>query len=202
MKRISIYLMAVLSISGCHDENEKPGSINGDYFPLHVGDYWEFVPVYTQDPSFALRREITGKVMLDNSEYFQAITKSNSSAGYSDTVYYRVDNNGFVFSRRNNTAREINSYRLNASHGESWVVPYEYSSEPSADGKTQCFVGTFKLKDKEFDNCKTFSFDVEQWADEEHYTVLSKEVGPLREGSAWFTYDLKKAFINGSTFEF
>jgi hypothetical protein len=200
--RISVHLLIILCIVGCHDENE-PTRINSDYFPLHVGDYWEFVPVNTQDPAaFTWRREITDKVTLDNKEYFQAITKSNSSADYVDTVYYRVDDNGLVFSRRNNTAGEINIYRLDAMDGESWITPFGYSSENPVEGKTKCSVGIFKFNDAVFENCKTFSFDVEQWVDEERYTILSKGIGPLREGSAWFTQDLKKAFINGSTFEF
>ena len=117
-----------------------------------------------------------------------------------DTVYYRLDDNGFVYSRRKYNQVEENKFRLNAKNGDTWMYPVENNDLAAI----KLFVVDVELRTKDLQNCKAYFYDVAQWADEEYTITLAKGLGFVKEYSnAWgMGQVLESVTINGQKFNF
>src|SRR5688500_4602073 len=107
MKKILGCLMTILVILSCNDDSASPIVIKGDsYFPLHVGDHWQYRPANEEFPQMnehipVVTREIKAIEETGGHEYFFMLitydySKQNRPADY-DSIYYRLDDNGFVY---------------------------------------------------------------------------------------------------------
>jgi hypothetical protein len=202
MKKIAILLLVAFILPACDDDHQTI-SVDAKYFPLHIGDSWEFVSYnWHGQPTPGMKREITATVTFNERQYYVMTTHYiGGHTGHVDTAYYRVDHRGYVYERRKDQDHEINPFRLKTSDGTSW----KDASYISAEGlMTLHQFTTVNLDQTAVDNCKVFSYDEESFADEEYYVTLAPGLGVVTEGSyAWGQrFDLKKAVINGKTFEF
>ena len=199
MARIVI-LVFVAAFCWCCDD-EKIQVSDNSYFPLAVGNTWEYVPVYQSGLS-PLTVVVQGTENIDNKTYYVVIrsTVVNGSP-VENTIFYRMDDNGYVFERQAETSVEINRFRLNTQDGDTWQMPV-----PQMDAYT---VTTSVMDEVQLTpllsvpDGKSFSYDVPQYVDEEHYITLAKGLGIVKQGSAWgFDMRLKKAVINGTEYNF
>jgi len=111
-------LLAFVLLAGAHDD-ERVVILSPDYFPLQEGNYWIYevsVPGF-QGISYS-KLEIIGTNQIEGKTYFKAISRV-IDGNYLDTLFYRVNDNGYVF-RRHRSADESELYHLNAVKGESW----------------------------------------------------------------------------------
>lgn len=202
MKRNAAMILLTLLTIGCDYGDSEFRVAENNFFPLQVGNYWELRP-FAQNPTndqVVTKMTITGTETFAGVEYYCMVTTSESPIGvYIDSAYYRMDGNGFVF-RRTETGDVSNPYRLGADDGASWRL----SSSSTEDDMTVTFYSTpVEIGSLQLENCRLFSYDVENWADEESYTTLAPGIGIVTMHSAWgFRKDLKKAMVNGVEYNF
>jgi hypothetical protein len=196
-------LFGVLVMMAACECNDDPRPETSDYLPLTLGNYWDFKATGLSGDDLVEHREVVDYVTLNNMEYYLLVSTHLSpvwSGSYKDSTYYRIDDNGFVYVYRKGFEFEENRYRLDGKDGDSWS--YDYVDQYVADmtlAEVSKKIGNFDVE-----HCKDFSFNVEQWADEEYTYTLAPGVGFLREFSdAWGGgQELKSARINGHEIEF
>jgi hypothetical protein len=202
MKKNILFLVVGLIAFSCHEDSDAVKIDVNYYFPLQVGNYWEYGPVPNKNPLTKDGKSIiAGTKVIDGQEYAMMVrTFENSPGDYVDTIYYRTTSNGFVYSRTNQDDKDFNVYRLGASKGDSWVVEDYYS----LTGKMAVTdVATIILNTTTINDCKTFYFNAERWVDEEHYAIIGPGFGIIQSGGAeGFDLILKKAVINGQEYNF
>jgi hypothetical protein len=198
MKNVFLILFLAASFQSCMDHEARLVYDKSNYLPLEVGNYWEFTNKMSGGAALAtITRTVTGKTNLEGKEYFVVVTSDSNS--YSDTAYYRKDDQQYVYVMHRRSGEE-NTFRLLASDGTSWSYPTENQSAYNVN----VAIATLQINDLSVDSCKTFSYDVPQWADEEHFVTLAPGVGFIKEGSyAWgITSTLRKARISGVEISF
>ncbi|HEY8937508.1 MAG TPA: hypothetical protein VIM65_19920 [Cyclobacteriaceae bacterium] len=201
---ISLLVIGML-IAACDSSNydSKPdlSSLSDSYLPLQVGNYWNFVPTGISNSEYTLHKEITGKATLQGHEYYMLVsTSSGNDYSYKDTLYLRIDNSGYVYSRTSNSAFEVNAFRLKGSDGDSWT--YAINDRDKAIitlDDVDVEINSTMLKD-----CKAYHFNVDNWVDEEYTRTLAKGIGFVKEYSdAWgFGEILTSARIDGNEINF
>jgi hypothetical protein len=209
LKKITFGIVAVALVAACDGDDEKIVAFDSSYFPLHVGDRWEYESVNVEDPTVYLYitnviREITGTAVIDGDTYYivkgsYSYHPSHQREPIEHSLYYRLWDNGFIYTHDIQTGTKGNPYRLGASDGERWKV-----STTSGQGVISVDeIETFELGNATVESCKIFYFDIERLADDEHASVLAPGLGSIAETGAWgVNLRLKKATINGQEFEF
>ncbi len=94
-----LLLLALLAILGCSDDNStQPGikNSNGSYFPLHVGNEWQYESV-RQDTSY-LYLKIIGKKVISKREYFVLVDNIFEL----DTNYIRTNDGIYYYTYKDN----------------------------------------------------------------------------------------------------
>jgi hypothetical protein len=170
-----------------------------NYLPLEIGNSWDFKTLYGS-PYTRIHREVMGKATVNNREYYLLVTTSSYST-IPDSAYYRIDNNGFVYIHRYFQGNfEDNRFRLNANNGDSWTFPVDSNSIATIKTTAESLIlGNTEIKD-----CKSYFFNVLNWADEEYTITLAPGIGFAKEYSnAWgFGQILKSAKIHGEIHNF
>ena len=199
-KFILTFCVILLAASSCDDDRVSMSA--NRYLPLGVGNYWEFVTLNAlpNDNMVIEHREVVGMETIDKVQYFTVVsTWPPSSSVPSDTVYYRIEANGYVYKRRKGDGGEIQEFRLNADDGDSWsFIYYDYNTIVSCE-KIDIDLGSESVR-----NCKSYYRDVEQMADEEFTYVLAPRIGfAVEYSNAWGGGQrLKRAKVNGTTYSF
>lgn len=195
---MKIYLIALLtvivSVSSC-DDGDRVEFGNHRYLPLEIGNYWEFVADNSQDGSIVEHREVVRKETIGDHVYYLVVsTWPVYSSRSSDSIYYRVTSNGYVYKLYKGGAREFQDLRLDANDGETWSYTYL-----NYEAVITCSKVEVELDTTSIDDCKSYFRDVTEMADEEYTIVLARQIGFVREYSnAWGTGNrLKKARIGG-----
>ena len=150
---------------------------------------------------YTLRTEVTRVVSLNNNEYFELVSfQKSGDQNYRDTTYYRITQQGYVYTWRRGWTVEENPLRLYADDGDDWKYETNYDAEANI---TVDEIDDLELGDRELDNCKSFSFDIEQWADEEHSIVLAPRIGFVQRLVGFgISSRLVKASVNGKEYTF
>lgn len=192
--------MTVLLVAGCEEHEFDLGGNN--FFPLQIGNYWEFhAPVQNpQGDNTILKMEITTTKEFGGEEYYLMVRKTEGSYGsYVDTLYYMMNDNGYVYQRLK-TGELTNPYRLGAMHGSRWRSSLSATSD---DISVMYIKNPVVIHSSLVENCREFKYDVEDIIDEEHWTTLAPGIGIVTMHSAWgFKKDLKKAIVNGVEYNF
>lgn len=193
----------VLIMTACECDEDPQPELSNDYLPLTIGNYWNFKSVGYAGERLTEHREVKDYVTLNGKEYYLVVSTPLSDVAsdqYRDTSYYRIDNAGFVYVYRKSIGLEENRYRLNAKDGDTWT--YDFIDNYIATMRLSEL--SKKIGDAEVEHSKDYSFDVEQWADEEYTYTLAPGIGFLKEFSdAWGGgQELKSARINGRYIEF
>jgi hypothetical protein len=196
MKRVLLpFLLVSLVCLSCEEDDPKQSFGENDYFPLKVGNYWHYE---CANAAFieGFENEITGIVTINNLQYYAMTTTVSRSV---DTTYFRMDKRGYVFEFKQGYEQERNKFRLNAHKLDSW----EYTYGPSYPIGKMTFNGTqnVTLNATMVNDCKGFSFDIKQMADEENYNILATGLGVVVTGGE-LNYRLTRAVINNQEFNF
>lgn len=197
MKYLSKFLFAAgLALLSCtnNDEPVVITSAGSSYFPLDIGNRWEYAPIRKDMLLKSAVFTIVSKEVVGDYEYFamEKLYESENGNTSRDTVLYRVDSEDFVFELSQQSKTEQNRFRLRATEGYTWSME-SFSKDPYI---VTTSITDVTLNGQVISECKSFSFDVPQWADEEHYFVLARGVGIVEFGNAWgFDYKLKSAHI-------
>ncbi len=153
-KKNSIIYIAFLLLAlftSCEEKGKtEPKLDEGDYFPLHVDDFW----VYTDGE----RTDIEKKETLDGKEYYKAVSIGNTFEAERVT-YYRKTSDGKVYVR-DGEKHEIQMFDFGAKIGEQW--PYQplvssIKKEVILLSKTEKVV----QGDNTFEACYMFSIGLE-----------------------------------------
>lgn len=200
MKIKAAIVLLIIGFAGCEDEELNLAENN--FFPLQVGNYWEFHP-YAQNlqgDKTVVKMEITTTQEFLGVEYYLMVRKSEGPYGiYIDTAYYRTNEIGFVFQRLK-TGEITNPYRLGAKDGERWSSSFPANGD---DMSVEYVNEPIMINSTLFENCRVFEYDKEEWIDEEYWTTLAPGIGIVTSHSAWgFRRDLKRAIINGVEYDF
>lgn len=193
MKKILtlLFASAFLAIS-CEDEKDQI-TVTADefsYFPLELGSRWEYEGIGPASINGSATFTIVSIENINGKEYYAMETLySDDGRGWSsrDTVFFRIDERGFVY-EINNNAGERNRFRLGATEGYRWTM----ASFSKHNFNVVTTIGDFELESETLRDCKTYSYDIPQMADEEHYYILAKDIGIVQHGNSWgFNYRLK-----------
>lgn len=202
MKAIKLLFCCAILMMGCDDDSSfETGSDN--YLPLEMGNIWLFRSLQGNN-DYKIFKRVTAKVTLDDLFYTEVVSgrtyPDNIGDSTYDTTYYRVDDIGHVFFRRKNSIMEENRFRLDAADGDNWTYPIEGGDTVAITLSTV----DLDLSNKNLRNCKSYYYDVYQWADEEYTTTLAKGIGFAKEYSnAWGSGQiLESATINGREYDF
>jgi hypothetical protein len=179
---ILIAVVQLMLFTSCQ-KSLQTGNLDGDYFPLQVGNYWEF--------NFIGTKTIDEIVTLDGKEYFRMVSAYST---FRDTTYYRKTSDGKVYSRKLKTAEGL-MYDFRAEVKDSWKNGDMTITLNKIDGEKD--LGTLKLK-----NCYVFYQDPKlSWADDEYIWWFAPGIGFVYYYALGGVYNqnyiLKKSRING-----
>lgn len=191
-----VTLLFLVFISCDHDDKQEI-AFDNNYLPLSVGNYWEFSDLGpSPGPSvISEHREVMGRITLNSYEYFLVVsTRQFVDGPFVDSLFYRIADNGYVYTYRKNYSDEAQDLRLNGLDGDSWT--YNYLDEETRVTLTETSVD---LSSGPVANCKNYYRDTIQSADEEYTISLAPGIGFVKEYSnAWgLGHILKSARING-----
>jgi hypothetical protein len=181
-------------------EDEKDGIIEtNSYLPLRVGNYWDY-EVLTYNSSYIRREYVTATIRRNGDRYYEVVggPLGVSASIHYDTVYYHIDDNGYVYCWRTGWENEENLYRLFAKNGDQWSFKSNFDDKATVDA----FYTTIKIGEKEIPACKGYFYDVPMIVDEETTTYLAPGIGCMGTTNMWQTKILRKAFVNGIEYIF
>jgi hypothetical protein len=197
-----VFLFGLCSFLLACDGNELISPAENSYLPLQVGNSWKFVAIGpTQTDRYSFKR-VTAETTLEGTAYYEVVSgyaNPQEAEVVQDTLYYRIDNKGFVYIRGKQDDLEKNLFRLNGLDGDSWTFEIE-GYTVSMD----LAIVSLDIDEKELKKCKAFFYDVDVMADEEYTTTFAKGIGFVKiYSNAWANGSiLKTAVIDGHTFEF
>lgn len=203
MNKTLLIILAAVIFCGCENDND-PQATEPDpsYFPLKVGNYWEYVPVLQNPDLLSIEVQIPSTATIGDYEYYLMVTKYNYT-GFTqvgDSSYYRVDSKGYVFERTTHGSEEANRFRLAAADGETWTI---YTPPLKDYVATTTDISTLNLNDIEIENCKSYYFDFPPMIDDEHTLILAPGLGIVKKlFSGGFDSTLRRATINGAKYNF
>lgn len=203
MNKTLLIILTAIIFCGCKNDND-PQATEPDlsYFPLEVGNSWEYVPLLQNEYFLSVTVQIPSTATIGDHEYSLMVTKYNYAgvASVIDSSYYRIDSRGYVFERTTHGIEEANRFRLAAANGETWEIrtpPFKNFVANATD------IGTLNLNDIEIENCKSYYFDFPPTIDDEHTLVLAPGLGIVKQlSSGGYDSILKKAIINGTEYNF
>jgi hypothetical protein len=173
MKRrilVSLLLIGFLG-GGCESE---PVSSNPaeNYFPLAIGNYWEFERPNSRVPVHRL--QIWDSVEIYGKTYFAYGTSPEQ------TIWIRGDDEGRIWQFSNN--RRIIWFDFSLENGDY----YKFNDQPVRVVKHE----TMMVNDVTYHDCIEFRFDHPEWVDDEVNFVFAAEIGPIKIYGAWVYYEL------------
>ena len=198
MKPLIYFLLCLITLTTC--DTSSPNPEFKEYLPLQIGNSWKLVPTGNNPQNYYSFKRVTDKVILDGHSYYAVVSGyANPEEAISDTLYYRIDPKGFVYTRRKTSTFEENVFRLRGVDGDAWSYQYDnYTTNISMS------VIKLSIADEELKNCKAYYRDVDLMADEESTTTLAKGIGFVKIYSdAWSNGSiLKSAVIDGREIDF
>lgn len=177
----------------------KEESTSG-YLPLEVGNYWDFRNAAGTSQQVTYHREVKGKAQLNGHEYYLITSHAVDQPSTADSLYYRVEENGDVYTWRRNWTNEMLQYKLAADDGDKW----SYLMDEGDTMEVIMTTTTLDAGSRNISDCKAYHYNAPNWADEEYTVTLARGIGFVREFSdAWgMGMTLAKASIGGSVFEY
>jgi|GEM_PF-3027216 len=197
-KILAPFLFVLIAMfTACDDDTNIPVIESTDYFPVHIGDTWEYKNHI---------RKVSGSEMINNKEY-RVITHETYRADtlyYTYKTYFRTTGNNKVYQLNSDQSGEYLFADFNLNADDSWT--YTNNSIGRDDEWTVTVLPeiTFKFDDTELENCKRFFYNAMLIVDEEHTIVFAAGIGEINSFSnAWGLGDtIQSATINGVTYRF
>lgn len=198
-KRHVPYLIVLIALfTACDsDDTSFPIIESTDYFPIHIGDTWEYKDHI---------RKVTGAEMINNKEY-REITHETYRADtlyYTYKTYFRTTGNNKVYKLNSDQSGEYLFADFNLNADDSWTYINNSIGREDEWTVTSLPEITFEFDDTELENCKRFFYNAMLIVDEEHTIVFAAGIGEINNFSnAWGLGDtIESATINGVTYRF
>lgn len=174
------------------------------FYPLHIGNYWEYE--ITEPPGFRYKfiKEIIGDTILSDGQMYFVVLNLDEIATEPDTVFERINDAQEVEEISRRGGRKV-LYRLNAQEGESWIV---HASEDSSEILKATRDSTFQAE--LFDSLrvhKVFQFEYllhevreSQWFENVTEGLGFTSLTPGETIAELGIWTIQGAVINGKTF--
>src|SRR5882724_2564562 len=132
--RVTSLLIVGCAASFCQNAQAQTDTSLRNYFPMQIGNYWEYVSIYSPpEPSFRYWIKITGDTVMNNVQTYRIFREKNLEPPQSefDAGFYRMDDSLQVFFYTPDSSRcpdrEYVIYKLTAPDRSVWpVCPYYY----------------------------------------------------------------------------
>lgn len=203
MEKAVLLFLTVIAFCGCENDNDpRSRAFDPSYFPLEVGNNWEYIPISQAGDLLSVNVEIPSTATIDDHEYYLMVTRYvyTGVTNIGDSSYYRINSSGYVFVRTTSGLEEANRFRLAAAEGETWTIeaPPFKDFVATAGGTSPVDINTITIE-----NCKSYVFDLPRFIDDEHSLILAPRLGIIRkffgEGA---NLVLKQATIGGVEYNF
>ena len=187
MKKLSALFLMILVLISCQKDNSTEIVLTGDYFPLKVGNYWDY--------ELAGRYLVKDTKMVDGKEYFEILDD------YGTSSFYTVrDNKIYVRNYSINNNEEL-KFDLTAQTDETWT--YGPGKVRLADRYATITIGNVQV-----DSCLQFIFYNNDLIDYGSTSWLAPGIGLIQiicqecYGSGFEIIKLNKVNINNKVVEF
>lgn len=192
---VAILFIFTLFTSCDSDEPYQFPNASNNYFPMHIGDSWEY-------PNHI--RKVSAEVTINNKQYMLMVNEIYQADILYDSRedFYRVEN-GKVYKLYTDQSDEYLFVDFTLAEGESWKYTGENISNDQWNVTVQEEI-SFDFGNTVLQKCKPFYYDIPGWADEEQVFVFAAGIGEINNYSpAWGSSDtIQKATINGITYQF
>ncbi len=203
MNKIVLLFLTAIIFCGCeNDKDPQAIELDPSYFPLEVGNSWEYVPDLQHPNLHSINVHIPSTATIGEYEYYLMVTSyvNTSVTQVMDSSYYRVDSTGYVFERTAHGLVEANRFRLAAANGETWTIhtPPLMDFVVTSSDVSPLYLNVIAIK-----NCKSYYFDFPPTIDDEHTLILAPGLGIVKKlFDGGFNSTLKKATIGGREYKF
>jgi hypothetical protein len=187
MRKLSALFLMILALTSCQKNQLTKTELNSDYFPLKVGNYWN----YALDGKYLVK----DSKLFDGKEYFEIVNDYGTSS-----FYAILDNKIYVREFSLNSKEEI-IFDLTAPTKATWT--YGPGSVTLANRNSTITIENFQV-----DSCLQFDFYNNSLIDYGYSVWLAPGLGLVQRtcqecfGSAFATIKLIKVNINNKESEF
>lgn len=187
-----IYLLILLLAAGACKESHDLTYPSHTYFPQQIGNWWEYA---------GTRKEIVDTTQWQGLPYYVWVTTYNSNGStYTDTAYYRVDEDEKVYVKYSKAQEESLLFDFSLSEEETIRVDLKHGYKLVTLKSTNT---TVILDNIQLSDCLSFFYDVPGLADDEHSIILAPDIGIVRTVPVFGTpRELNTAFVGGKQYTF
>ena len=186
-----LLILVTMAMTSCSTEPTRPDvikeyTLNGDIFPMHVGDKWVYE---TEDNDVIIK--ITDQIQIAGNTYFVFEERIDNVPDYVYRMYYRPD-----------------QYDSNKIYTLIDGIDYLYLDFNRSNGEVCSSISSLEVqimrKDFSytvpagiFNKCVELYFNNQNIVDEEHFNIYSPGIGMIELNGIWMTYRLKSAIVDG-----
>lgn len=186
MKKLITLCLIFFALASCQKDNSVKITLKSDYFPLKVGNYWNF--------ELAGKYLVKESTLVNETDYFEIINDDGISE------FYSILNNK-IYVRDPYTNKEEMKFDLIAETNKSWT--YGKGSVKLANRNA-----SLKIGDVQVDNCLEFIFYNNNLTDYGYTIWLAPEIGFIQQsctecfGTSSVVIKLLDANINNQEIKF
>ncbi len=187
MKNLLAVSVMILVFLSCEKDNSTKVELSGDYFPLKVGNYWNF--------ELAGKYLVSETQMVNGVKYFRIITDSGTA------MLYRNHDNKIFTKESSLDNSEVMKFDLTAKVNDTWT--YGNGNVTLINRNATVTIGEMQI-----DSCLQFNFHNENLIDYGYSIWLAPGIGLIQQtcqecfGSSFETMKLVKVNINNQETEF
>jgi len=186
----SIFLAGLLTLVllqlSCDSSPTSPETAGLGHFPMQIGNRWTYQSLV--DTSWIVDVEITGKRQIGLRRYF-VFEERYSGSDQVYRLYFRAGDDGRIFTSRQGQDRLYIDFGRTV--GKAWPSFGEYIGQISQRNVSRV------VPAGAFENCVIVGWDMPQWVDDELWDTFAPGVGAVVRNSAWTSFVLKSAVVNG-----
>lgn len=187
MKLFVIFLLLSINFFACNDNNPSEPSLNSTWFPLQIGNNWQYA---TNETESVMTRNISGTIKIGKFDYF---VWGAAGMTHADTI--RCDEIGNIW--KFSTGKDLLWFDFSRNHSETYTFPAGIFGEDMVFNVQVRKNLNVKTPAGSFSQCIQFFFDVPQAVDEEMIFTFAPQVGlVVQQNNGWVTYRLKSAQID------
>jgi hypothetical protein len=187
MKKLSALFLIIVALLSCQKDHLTKIEISSDYFPLKVGNYWNY--------ELAGKYLVKDSQLVDGKEYFEIIND------YGTSSFYVVRDNKIYVRDLSINSKEEMKFDLTAGTNDTWT--YGPGSVTLVNRNATITIGNLQV-----DSCLQFDFYNKNLIDYGSSIWLAPGIGLIQRtcqecfGSAFEIIKLNKVYINNKELEF
>jgi len=180
-----------------------------DYFPMHIGDYWEYLALYTPpQPSVRSWMKVAGDSLMPNGKTYRIFVDGvldPPGITQRDSFYFRIDDSLRVWRYRGiwvecQDSGEIVWYDLKARDSTFWSACYLYSGRGLTLTDTESYAAlnlTLETKQFVFVEIDIMQHDTIWGPVDLGMDYLAKKIGVVKSVGGGSVSNIQGAIING-----